>query len=240
MPATIIFDFDGTLAVGNGPVLAYARQVAEVAGEGFLQRVEAGIADFEAGNSPCRDGYDVVGSLAAAEGVTEAQLGRAYQRSRELLGTEAAPVTTMPGLDDFLTGLRRHARLVLATNAPEVGVDAVLDAWGVREAFDALHFAVGKPAGLAAVVRDTLAEGPVLAVGDIAEYDLAPARSQGADTALVGATAADDSITVTMRGRSLADLRTAIESWAAAAAQSSEPPRSDAAGTTRKVVPHHA
>ena len=239
MPATIIFDFDGTLAVGNGPVLAYARQVAEVAGDGFLQRVEAGIAAFEAGNSPYRDGYDVVGSLATAAGVTDAQLSRAYQRSRELLGTEQAPVSTMPGLDGFLSGLRRHARLVLATNAPEVGVDKVLDAWGVRGAFDALHFAIGKPAGLAAVVRDTLAEGPVLAVGDIAEYDLAPAWSQGADTALVGATAADDSITVTMRGRSLADLRTAIETWAAAAAQ---PPnhRAQAAGTTRKVAPHHA
>lgn len=35
MPATIIFDFDGTLAVGNGPVLAYAGQVAAVAGDGF-------------------------------------------------------------------------------------------------------------------------------------------------------------------------------------------------------------
>lgn len=240
MPATIIFDFDGTLAVGNGPVLAFARQVAEVAGDGFLQQVEAGLADFEAGNSPCRDGYDVVGSLATAHGVTDAQLSRAYRQSRELLGTDQAPVTTMPGLDDFLSGLRRHARLVLATNAPEAGVDAVLDSWRVREAFDALHFEVGKPAGLTAVVRETLADGPVLAVGDIAEYDLAPAWSQGADTALVGATSADDSITVTMRGRTLAELRTAIESWAAAAAQSSEPPRSDATGTTRKAVPHHA
>lgn len=231
MPATIIFDFDGTLAVGNGPVLAYAGQVVEAAGDGFLQRVAEGLAEFEAGNSRYRDGYDVVGTLAAAEGVTAAQLGQAYQRSRELLGTDTAPVATMPGLGDFLTGLHRHARLVLATNAPQTGVDHVLDSWGVRGAFDALHFTVGKPAGLTALVRDALAKGPVLAVGDIAEYDLAPAWSQGADTALVGATAADDHVTVTMRGRTLADLRTAIESWAAAAAQAPESPRPDAGST---------
>lgn len=241
MTASIIFDFDGTLAVGNGPVLAYARQLAAVAPDGFLERVEAGLAEFEAGSSRFRDGYDVVGSLATADGVTAAELSGAYARSRELLGTEDAPVATMPGLDDFLAELGRHARLVLATNAPEVGVDRVLDSWGVRESFDALHFTVGKPAGLAAVVREALADGPVLAIGDIAEYDLAPAWSQGADTALVGATAADSHLSVTMRGRSLAELRTAIEAWAAAAAPASPSPVSqDADSTTRKVAPHHA
>lgn len=233
MAPSIVFDFDGTLAIGHGPVRAYARLIAPAAGPGFLDRVEAELARFDAGAAEFRDGYDVVGSLARTAGVDAAALQRAYGESRAQLGTELAPVGTMPGLDSFLTDLGRSARLVLATNAPEQGIDRVLGAWGVRERFAELHFAIGKPVGLTRLIETLRTDGPVLSIGDIAEFDLAPARALGADTALVGATASHSPASVTLRGPSLAALRTDIETWAATAASSTHEPLGSATGIER-------
>jgi phosphoglycolate phosphatase-like HAD superfamily hydrolase len=221
---SIILDFDGTIAVGPGPVLAYARLLAPDARPGFLDRVTAALAAHEAGSPEHRDGYDVVGSLARADHVPADALADAYLASRALLGTPQAPVSTLPDLPAFLADLRRHARVVLATNAPQVGIDRVLAQWGATTSFDAQHFTVGKPAGLVPVLRDALADGPVLAVGDVLALDLAPALDLGADTALVGPTAATTTATVTMRAATLADLRTDLQTWAAAAASSTPTP----------------
>ncbi|MBC9945094.1 HAD family hydrolase [Leucobacter sp. cx-328] len=220
MAPSIVFDFDGTLATGHGPVREYARIVAPLTDAGFADRVETELEQFDAGLSSYRDGYDIVGSLARASGITVAETQTAYDGSREALGTQRAPVSTMPDLAGFLAGLAQSATLVLATNAPNVGVDRVLDSWGVREYFTELHFVVGKPAGLIHLVSRLRESGPVLAIGDIAEFDLAPASELGADTALVGATAPHSPASVTMRGASLADIRPEIEAWAATAASS--------------------
>lgn len=220
MAPSIVFDFDGTLATGHGPVREYARIVAPLAGTGFADRVDAELEHFDAGLSSYRDGYDVVGSLARESGVPEAKTQAAYDGSREALGTELAPVSTMPDLADFLAGLAQTATLVLATNAPNVGVDRVLDSWGVSEYFTEMHFAIGKPTGLTRLVTRLRESGPVLTIGDIAEFDLTPASELGADTALVGATALHSPASVTMRGSSLAAIRADIEAWAATAASS--------------------
>ena len=233
MAPSIVFDFDGTLAIGHGPVRAYARLIAPAAGSGFAERVERALTAFEAGETEFRDGYDVVGTLAREAGVDPADLQAAYTESRAQLGTELAPVDTMPQLDAFLETLGRSARLLLATNAPEHGIDRVLAAWGVRDRFSALHFAIGKPEGLTRLVTALTPLGPVLTVGDIAEFDLTPAGALGADTALVGATAAFSPASVTLRGPSLAALRTDIETWAATAASSTHEPIGSAPGIER-------
>ena len=236
MRPSIIFDFDGTLAIGHGPVLAYARFVADAAGPQFVERVESELANYDDGATEYRDGYNIVASLAEADGVEDKTMAAAYIRSREELGTRSAPVRSMPGLDDFLSRVGQYARLVLATNAPQEGVGRVLENWGVQDSFDELHFRVGKPAGLKAIVEVELAEGPVLAVGDIVEYDLAPALALGADTALVGATAATSTAQVTMRDASLENLVSAIHTWAVQAAA----PASSALPTTSERSSHHA
>lgn len=233
MTPSIVFDFDGTLAIGHGPVRAYTQQIASAAGPGFAERVEAELVRFDAGQAEFRDGYDIVGSLARSEGVDDETLQAAYLASRAQLGTGLARVDTMPDLDAFLTGLGRSARLVLATNAPEQGIDRVLATWGVRDRFAELHFAIGKPAGLTRLITALRERGPVLSIGDIAEFDLAPARALGADTALVGATAALSPASVTLRGPSLAALRTDIETWAATAASSTHEPLGSATGSER-------
>nr|WP_216645621.1 HAD family hydrolase [Isoptericola halotolerans] len=220
-----MFDFDGTLAVGDGPVLAFARQVAEHAGPGYFERVMATLRDHDAGTATqFRDGYDVVGTLARQDGVDPAALQQAYLASRDLLGTPEAPVDAAPGLAQLLAALPQTTTVVLATNAPGVGVERLLTVWGVRERFTDLHYEVGKPTGLTPIVEAALTEGPVLAVGDIVENDLAPAAALGAATALVGpaaaaaAAAATPPADVTMHARTLDALAAGITAWAHAAA----------------------
>ena len=224
MQPSIVFDFDGTLAIGHGPVRAYAQQLAAVAGDDFMQAVDAALAAYDAGDRSYRDGYHVVGSLATERGIDAAALQLAYTESRALLGTAAAPVDTIPELDDFLATLAGSARLFLATNAPATGIDRVLESWGVTDRFAELHFAIGKPAGLTRLIEPLRETGSVLAIGDIAEFDLAPAAALAADTALVGATAATSEFPATMRGATLASLRAEIETWAAHAASSTPAP----------------
>ena len=63
MTPTIVFDFDGTLALGAGPIVAYARAIARRSGDTvFLDLAVSALAAFEAGDTDLyRDGYDVVG-----------------------------------------------------------------------------------------------------------------------------------------------------------------------------------
>jgi FMN phosphatase YigB (HAD superfamily) len=143
--STIVFDFDGTVIVGNGPVLAYAREMARFAPEGFLARAEAEIAAFEAGRAASyRDGYDVVGTLGTDAGVSAGDRQLAYLASRELLGS-AQPADPAPGLADILARIPEETRVVLATNAPEAGVESALAGWGIRDRFDELIYNTGKP-----------------------------------------------------------------------------------------------
>jgi FMN phosphatase YigB (HAD superfamily) len=215
---TVVFDFDGTLALGHGPVTAYARHVAALADDpGLVDDVRAALHRVDAGDVAYRDGYDAVRQVALARAVPDSLLGPAYLASRAELGSETAPVEAPAGLGEFLDHLAHLARLVLATNAPEIGVDRVLDLLGAADHLDERHFSIGKPAGLTAVIAEHLAHGPVLAVGDIWANDLAPAAELGADTALVGFTAHRGEPSPTMRGTTLADLYGEITSWAASA-----------------------
>ena len=222
MTPTIVFDFDGTLALGAGPIVAYARAIARRSGDTvFLDLAVSALAAFEAGDTDLyRDGYDVVGSLAAKAGIHAGVLNEAYAASRAALGSADAPVMAPERLAPFLDRVGRDAQIILATNAPSDSIVPLLSAWGVAEAFDALHFTVGKPDGLRPILAHALEAGPVLSVGDIVELDLAPAMELGADTALVGATAARASAPVTMRGTTLSALYSDIESWAASAVSS--------------------
>lgn len=215
---TVVFDFDGTIALGDGPVRAYLRHVADDAADpGLVEVADAALRAVAAGDDGYRDAYDAVRQVALSRGITEDRLQASYLKSRLDLGTPAAPVQAPAGLATFLTGLSAHARLVLATNAPQTGIDRALSWLGVADQLPTRHCGLGKPAGLVPVLTGYLADGPVLAVGDIWDYDLAPAATLGADTALVGATATTAPVHPTMRGTTLADLYGEITTWAATA-----------------------
>ena len=210
---TVVFDFDGTLALGSGPLEAYLGTLAGLTGSDAVTRAcREALEHFETGASPHRDAYDAVRTAALAGGVTDADLSRAYLASREQLGTEAGAVGSPAGLVEFLTGLREHATLVLATNAPDIGVGRALSSLGIAALIDERHHNVGKPAGLAPIIAEHLQHGPVLSDGDIWEFDLEPAERLGADTALVGVRDIP-AARPTFRGATLTDLYDDISAW---------------------------
>lgn len=218
MKPTIVFDLDGTLALGDGPISAYARAIAtRIGDDSFGERATVALIAHAAGETSYRDGYHAVATLAAEDGVSAEIVSAAYDESRALLGAAGATVSPPEGLSGFLHGIVEHASLVLATNAPDAGVTALLEEWAIIDLFDAMHFQVGKPAGLVPILTAALARGRVLSVGDIHEFDLAPAAELGADTALVGPAAARLEVPATMRGRTIADIYEQISGWATSA-----------------------
>ena len=221
----MVFDFDGTVSLGDGPVRSYARFVAAGLEPGerpaFLVGIEAGLSGMLPGDLDPLDGYDLVRLLSTPFAVTDAAHSAAYASSRAELASAAAPVIAPFGLAGFLAGARPRARLVLATNAPETRIAEALDSLGLTGAFDAVHTAVGKPAGLDEILDELLAgsivEDPAAAlvsIGDIWANDLDPAYRRGATTALVGLRA-DAGATPTMCAASLEELYPGLMAWLA-------------------------
>lgn len=231
MTRTVIFDFDGTVAIGRGPVEAYLAEVVTRTGDTSLaDSVADGLVSYEAGESEALDGYDVVRRAATDRGVPATVLDEAYRASRASLATPAAPIVAPAGLADHLSRLSVRARIVIATNAPSTRLAPALEALGIARLVDDVHASVGKPEGLVEVVEHALRVGPVLSIGDIAANDLVPAAALGAATALVGPTAARDGSVATMAARTLPELYSAIETWVGIS-----PPASAITGTG----PHH-
>lgn len=185
--AAVIFDFDGTVALGHGPVRAYADAIpAErlANSAAFAEQVEVALAELDDLTSDYRDGYHAVAELATAQGVSPEALSQAYIASRRLLGTDKAPVHMPRKLPELLHAISEHAWVVLATNAPDDGIEALLSTWNIRQYFDQLSFNSRKPAGMTQVIEG-LGARRILAIGDIAENDLDPAAELGAQTLLV-------------------------------------------------------
>lgn len=209
MNSLLLFDFDGTIALGDGPVLAYAQQVATALGDPSL--VDRIRSTLDAADGAL-DGYDAVRRAAEEQGADAALLGRAYLDSRARLATAEAPITAPAGLAAFLAAAEGLAERVLVTNAPPVRIPEALDALGLTGLFDRVVTDARKPAGLEAVLA-TLPDGiRVLSIGDIWHNDLAPAHARGHATALVGGFA-DPAADPTYRASAFAELIPRLDDW---------------------------
>lgn len=212
----LIFDFDGTVALGDGPVSAYARAVAAEGGlapafvDDVLARLAAGDVGGPMAEEPAIDAYDLVRVLAIAAGASDEALARGYTASRALLATPAAPVDAPDGLAVFLSEV--DAERYLVTNAPAVRLDDALASLGLTGCFDHVVAEAAKPAGLRRVLDDLDPLAPVLAVGDIWRNDLAPVHERGHATALVGGYP-DPAATPTFHARTLPELLPALADW---------------------------
>lgn len=203
----LIFDFDGTIALGDGPVRAYARAVASELGEpaGFDQALDRAIAD---GGS--LDGYDAVRRAAETFGASPEMLGRAYAAGRVLLAGPDAPIEAPAGLAALLAEV--DAERVLVTNAPGVRIPEALEALGLTGLFDRIVTAAGKPDGLAAILDEYGVDARLISIGDIWHNDLAPADARGHATALVGGDA-PAGVRPTLHAADTAALIPALRAW---------------------------
>jgi FMN phosphatase YigB (HAD superfamily) len=234
----LLLDFDGTVAVGHGPVLAYARSasagLAPAAAAAFRAEVTAAVealgdpasADRRAGGAAHStdallplDGYDLVRVLAERHGIGPLALSAAYLASRHALGTADAPVSAPLGLVAVLAELRTEARVVLATNAPDIRLRETLADLGLLGLLDAVLTDVGKPAGMP-LVLDRLGAAPcgtgdgvrVLSIGDVWANDLAPVAARGHATALVSRRPPPEA-RATWTVPALPDLYPALRDW---------------------------
>ena len=209
----LIFDFDGTVALGDGPLLAYARAVAghTASAADFVSTVSAHLA---APSAHVIDGYDAVRRLALDAGVDDAALASAYSTSRAQLAGPDAPVSTAADLAGFLAEV--DAERLLVTNAPATRLDEALAVMGLSGLFDRIVTDAAKPAGLELLLDQLAAGTPVLAIGDVWRNDLAPAHARGLATALVGGYA-DPAADPTFRADTLDELLPALAEWVGAA-----------------------
>lgn len=179
----LLFDFDGTVSLGHGPVLAYAHLIAEKAGHpSIAQDAEALLNSTNVGSA--RDGYHLVRTLAAELDVPEKTCQKAYLASRENLADTG--ITAPEGLANFLASY--PGRAILATNSPEIGLSAALRKLGLDRSFDTVYTRVGKPEGLTRILDTDLADTDpthLISFGDIWEFDLAPVAAVGGRTVLV-------------------------------------------------------
>lgn len=231
----MVFDFDGTLCLGDDPVLAYAAQiderlparrriprtVAQALDDGDL-RVPGSGAPASALGTP-QDGYQLVQRLGRAAGLSPEQCGEAFRAARrELLdrGLAATDVHAPPGAGELLARLRAHVAVVLITNAPAAGFAPWLEALGLTDSFDAVINDAAKPDGMPAALAEARrrtglpGDAPTASLGDIWANDLAPfAESATATTVLIDhfGTGEGDP---THRVRTFAEAAAVLEQWA--------------------------
>jgi FMN phosphatase YigB (HAD superfamily) len=222
----LVLDFDGTVCLGDDPMLAYAREVAVEAGDAgpaIVARVMEFLLDGDHREEPelmrAADGYQAAARLGHAAGLDLDQLNEAYRRSRVALHAGDVPVHAPEGIRELLEGLRPQIATVLVTNAPDEGLHRVLGLLGIDDVFDEVHGDANKPDGMTPILEDLMdrhrLDDPrrMLSVGDIWRNDLEPAQRLGARTALIDRWARGSG-TPDHRASSTESLYPAIEEWA--------------------------
>lgn len=235
----LVLDFDGTVCLGDGPVLTYARLLDEALAAADQRHpprlVEAVLARFvgsplddepagvdeaiaHADGSP--DGYVVAERVSRALGVDDTARSAAYAGARAALADGRLETTAPEGLAELLDSLSDDVHVVLVTNSPEHGVVQPLERLGLADRVDEIVTDARKPSGLPAVLDRLRADAGLedrpdrlLSVGDIWANDLEPAAAQGSPTALVERFPAPDA-RPTHRATTLPELYPAIRAWA--------------------------
>ncbi len=212
-PVSVLFDFDGTVCLGEGPVLEFAQLLDQrLPGHGFTRHVREFIQHPQAPGpfQHCDDPYDIISIISTDAGFPASLTNAAYADSRENAAHSA--IRTPERFAEFVRSL--PANCVLATNSPAHEFDQFLHQLGLVGAFSSIVTSAGKPAGMHSIIPELLARGPVLSVGDKWINDLAPAQFLGADTALVDTyDRQKDRGRATLRARNLESLYEHIHSW---------------------------
>lgn len=193
MPRPIlVLDFDGTVCLGDDPVLLYADEVARRVPEPHSTAIRCGVRDFlgQSGSIDLPgvdDGYHAVAALAEPSGIDQTAADAAYAASRSRIEAGQAHIYAPVGLDALLTDLRTlGVYVVLVTNSPLIGIAEWLESVGLIHRIDQVIPDAGKPSQMAAILGDLLTRGfathrpeLLLSVGDVWANDVQPALDLG-------------------------------------------------------------
>lgn len=228
MPATatptLVLDFDGTLCLGDDPVLLYAEEVARLLGEDDAATLHRSLDEFLAGRlrlPDVEDGYHAIWALTADAGLTREQLGRAYYASRERMEAGEGSVHAPGGVVEMLDDVRAAGvRTVLVTNAPATGAVGWLGQVGLADRLDDVVPDAGKPGRMAEHLTTMLVdagatEHPHLlaSVGDVWKNDVEPAERLGARGFHIDRFCTDPG-PATARATTFGELYPALRAWA--------------------------
>lgn len=222
MHPVLVLDLDGTLVLGDAPVLGYARAIESLApqADGLTSAVAAFLEDPDAEERlrSAQDGYQAVAALCESLDVDPELRDRAYALSREALAHDLGDVRTPLGLAEALSGLEAH--LVVVTNSPRQGLRTLLAHVGVDDLVHEVHTDARKPAGMRPILTGILTRhglhtvpARLMSVGDIWANDLAPALALGCATAYVD-TFARQQGPAHLRARTLPELYPGLRAWA--------------------------
>lgn len=215
----LILDFDGTLCLGDAPVLAFASEVAKAAGRpeaSIREPLEAFLGGADSTRfAGCADGYSAVAAWAREHDLAASAVSYAYLASREVLEGGELDIRTPDGVEEFLRGFSGWER-VLVTNAPTAGTEGLVERLGLATLLDRVIGDAGKPDGLRRYTApgadgDLTRAGRVLSIGDIWRNDLEPV-AHAAATALIERHAQPDA-RPTFRARELVALYDEIARW---------------------------
>jgi FMN phosphatase YigB (HAD superfamily) len=238
----LLFDFDGTVSLGDDPVIAYARHLDEEAGstvdlitrvvsrwlaaDGRVTEALEGLTDADPVFLGLHvidgaiDGYAAAQRLAALLGLSAEHIDAAYRASRADLADGLISTHAPEGFASFLAAFPASAHRVLVSNSPENGLREQLDKLELSRSFDEVVTSANKPAGLPAIAERILAEHGVtaerlLSVGDIWVNDLAPVAALGAATALIDRMPVPEGAAPTVRAPHIEELYPWLLGWAA-------------------------
>lgn len=214
----LLLDFDGTVCLGDEPVLAYAEAAVLGLPAAAADDVFRTLRSYLAGSLGPRwaDGYQAVKELTENL-IDEPALAAAYTASRARLEADELHVHTPEGLHDFLAGLEGEVERVLVTNAPLPGAAGVLERLELMPLLDRVVSSAHKPSGWDSILPDVLADRPASAavsVGDVYRNDIAPLIPLGVETAFIdrlGPTRVPTAPTWT--ATSFPDLYPTLEQW---------------------------
>lgn len=188
---TLVLDFDGTLCLGDDPILLYADELAKRIDVDAGEQLHAELTEFLAGSRTvegAEDGYHAIWVLTQHLGLDRAVLGETYYASRARMEAGEGRVHAPEGITELLDDVRgAGVRTVLITNAPATGATTWLETVGIAQRLDAVIPDAGKPAGMRAHLERLLeesgaADAPhrLLSVGDVWVNDVEPAMAIGA------------------------------------------------------------
>lgn len=217
-PRLLLLDFDGTVCLGDDPVLAYAEATVSALPAGTADTVLTTLRSYLGGELGPRwaDGYQAVKDLTLHL-VDEDTRSSAYALSRARLEADELSVHTPQGLHAFLAEAGEDAERVLVTNAPAEGVTGVVERLGLSRLIDAVVPSARKPAGWDHLLGDLLgdrAADAAVSVGDVYVNDIAPLIPHGIATAFIdrhGPTAVPATPTWTAPG--FPELYPTLQQW---------------------------
>lgn len=220
--AALVLDFDGTVCIGDDPVLFYAEEVA--ARHPAAADVVEQVREFLSGERQidgAADGYHAVHRLSAAAGAAQDLLRQAYLASRSRLDAGEGETRAPHGLTDALADLRQaDVRIVLATNSPRIGIEKWLAGRDLDHRIDEVIADAGKPAGMPALLDQVATRAGLQvpaalgSIGDVWANDVGPAMERGGTGFFIdrfGTGQEPSSYT----GTTFEDLLPAMRDWAA-------------------------